>query len=60
MVLAGAQTAEPLRQAAELFDRLWANRGDGTYTAEYAAYRDDSLWKGLRYRFMEWSGLSSF
>lgn len=59
VVVSGDATAEPLRRAGELFERLWANR-DKNFTVDYPAYRDASLFKSLRYRYMEWSGLSSW
>lgn len=39
---------------------LWNNDPDRFFSVPYAAYEDRSLLKRGLYRFMEWSGLSSF
>ncbi|WP_025436508.1 phospholipase D-like domain-containing protein [Peptoclostridium acidaminophilum] len=43
----------------EYFDRIWENQ-NGTYTADFSEYQDDSLWKVLIYRFQEKTGLCTF
>ncbi|HVI40893.1 MAG TPA: phospholipase D family protein, partial [Anaerovoracaceae bacterium] len=41
------------------FDKIWENQ-DGTYTADFSEYQDDSLWKVLIYRLQEKTGLCTF
>ncbi len=60
LLVTGSLTAEPLRQAAALFDQFWANAGGERFTAEYATYRDDALGKGVRYRLMERTGWNNY
>jgi hypothetical protein len=43
----------------EYFDDIFTNR-DAEYTVPFERYRDDSWLKGLKYRFQESTGLSSF
>ena len=43
----------------DYFNRLWSNE-NGTYTLEFEAYRDETLWKKLFYRIQEFTGLSTF
>ena len=45
--------------ASAYFDKMWQNAG-GTYTADYGAHKDDTIWKSSLYRVMEFSGMSSF
>lgn len=48
-----------MRDVEKYWNRLWNNEG-GLYTLEYSYYEDSSLWKQFRYRFQEFTGLSSF
>lgn len=48
------------REMLEHFDHQWNNSGNRTYSYEYEKFSDDSLWLSLQYRFMEFSGLSTF
>jgi len=41
------------------FNQIWENQ-NGTYTADYSEYADDSLWKTIVYRFQEKTGLCTF
>ena len=47
------------KDGEKYFERLWSNT-NGTFTIDYAAYADDTIWKSLVYRFMEITGLSTF
>ncbi|MFM1884894.1 MAG: hypothetical protein RL026_51 [Pseudomonadota bacterium] len=42
------------------FEGLWTNRDGLQCSVPAAVWRDDSRWRQLLYRFMEWSGLSTF
>ncbi|MDV2441941.1 phospholipase D-like domain-containing protein [Acinetobacter gerneri] len=46
--------------ANQYFDRNWQNLDGRHMSVEYAKYADDSSLKYWLYRFMEWSGLSTF
>lgn len=48
------------KDAQNYFDRLWNNKDGRSYTLDYSAYEDQTFWKGVIYKFMERSGLSSF
>ncbi|MBR0600193.1 phospholipase D family protein [Sinanaerobacter chloroacetimidivorans] len=51
---------DPLAEDFEAyFHRIWFNQ-DGTYTADYTEYMDDSIFRIMIYRFQEWTGLSTF
>lgn len=47
------------RKVSSYFDMLWDNSG-GNYTLPFEAYKDDSLFKYILYRFQEATGFSSF
>ena len=49
-----------LQKARETFDRWWSNPDGRTYTTEYKTYKDTSILKKIKARFMENSGMSSF
>lgn len=59
VVISGSSSADLLHSATELFATLWSNSG-GTYTTEYATYRDESLFRNARVRFMERTGMCSW
>ena len=42
------------------FDAAWTNAHGRQITVDYAKYADESKVKYWLYRFMEWSGLSTF
>ena len=56
----GAPDAEVLSDARQFFDAAWSNEDGRLYTLDYEAYAKSSWWQGFKYRFMEWSGISSF
>lgn len=43
----------------DYFTRLWSNE-NGTYTLDFEAYKDETLWKKIFYRIQEFTGLSTF
>lgn len=47
-------------EMVEFFERQWNNQEGRTYSYPYEDYADDSVWLKLQYRFMEFSGLSTF
>ena len=46
-------------EVSSYFERIWSNE-DGTYTVDFEAYEDTSIFRYLLYRFQEATGLSSF
>ena len=46
--------------AGQYFDAAWTNAHGRQITVDYAKYADESKVKYWLYRFMEWSGLSTF
>ena len=44
----------------EFFEEQWNNQDGRTYSYAYEDYANDSVWLKLQYRFMEFSGLSTF
>lgn len=53
-------TAPVMRQARALFERNWSNPGGNLYSQPYEDFADHSRWRYGIYRFMEFSGLSTF
>ena len=49
-----------LTDAVTHFDSLWNNRPDQVLSVDYEYYRDESVFKRSFYRFMEWTGFSTF
>ena len=49
-----------LRDACRHFDSLWNNEPGRLFSVDYAHYRDESLIKRWKYRWMEASGMSTF
>lgn len=49
-----------MKRARETFDRWWSNPDGQTFTADDQTYEDTSLWRKIRARAMEATGLSSF
>lgn len=49
-----------LNDAQVYFDRAWQNTNQQKISVDYAEYKDDSSTKYWFYRFLEWSGLSTF
>jgi phosphatidylserine/phosphatidylglycerophosphate/cardiolipin synthase-like enzyme len=60
VVVTGTVTSAPFTDAQTYFDDAWHNTGGREYSVDYAHYKDESLWRRGLYRFMEWSGISSF
>lgn len=56
----GPSDAEVFQNASGFFADRWNNNDGRSYTVDYAAYEDASLLSRVRYRFMEWSGWSTF
>lgn len=60
-ILVSGDAAYPaLSEAQQYFDRAWNNTNQQLISVEYAKYQDDSTFKYWLYRFLEWSGLSTF
>lgn len=55
----GASDATVFQDAKAYFERAWHNQ-NGKHSLDYQAYADESTFKYLLYRVMEWSGLSTF
>lgn len=58
--LVGERTEPIIRQARALFERNWSNPGGNLYSQPYEDFADHSRWRYGVYRFMEFSGLSTF
>ena len=55
------QMQDPVFQDAQhYFNTAWSNLEGKNMSVDYAVYADESKWKYAVYRFMEWSGLSTF
>lgn len=42
------------------FDTLWNNKNNIKHTVPFDEYKDNSLYRVIKYRFMEFSGISTF
>ncbi len=60
VVVRGPTAAPIFTAAAGFLKQVWGNRGGRHCTLPFFAYRETSWLKWLRYRFMEWSGISTF
>jgi phosphatidylserine/phosphatidylglycerophosphate/cardiolipin synthase-like enzyme len=60
VVVEGQSDKEPFTDAIRYFDDEWRNRADRLYSVDYSDYKDKSWWHLWLYRFMEWSGVSTF
>lgn len=58
-VVGSAQTPV-FKDASAYFNRAWSNENGRQASLDYAQYADESKLKYALYRFMEWSGLSTF
>mgnify|MGYP003435966503 CR=1 FL=1 len=56
----GSSQASVFVDAQRYFNSSWSNQNGQKASLDYAAYQDDSRWKYWLYRFMEWSGWSTF
>lgn len=56
----GAPSQQVFADASAYFNTAWSNQNGRQMSVDYAKYADDSKLKYALYRFMEWSGLSTF
>jgi phosphatidylserine/phosphatidylglycerophosphate/cardiolipin synthase-like enzyme len=56
----GASEAQVFSDAKQYFDTAWSNLDGKNMSVGYSQYADESKLKYGIYRFMEWSGLSTF
>lgn len=56
----GASQAQVFSDANQYFDTAWSNLDGKNMSVDYSQYADESKLKYGIYRFMEWSGLSTF
>ena len=56
----GPQNAQVFKDATGYFNAAWSNQDGKQMSVEYSQYADESTLKYALYRFMEWSGLSTF
>ncbi len=56
----GLVQAPVFMDAQRYFEAAWSNLEGRQMSLDYPAYADDSRWKYGLYRFMEWSGWSTF
>ena len=60
VLVEGLSSAEVFAKARDWFDLLWENRPEEVYSSDFEKYKDESLIKVLMYRWMEFSGMSTF
>lgn len=60
LLVKGKSQAAVFQDATRYFDTAWSNLNGRQMSVDYAKYADDSKLKYWTYRFMEWSGLSTF
>lgn len=58
--ITGNSTSPVLTDARTLFEQLWSNQDSQELSVSYETYADPSLWKTIRYRVMEFTGVSRF
>ena len=56
----GSTQAQVFQDADQYFNTAWSNLEGKQMSVDYAQYADESKLKYTLYRFMEWSGLSTF
>lgn len=56
----GGRDVPVFTQANQYFNRAWSNLDGRQMSVPYSQYADESKLKYALYRFMEWSGLSTF
>lgn len=56
----GSTQAQVFQDAEQYFNTAWSNLEGKQMSVDYAQYADESKLKYALYRFMEWSGLSTF
>ncbi|MEQ8207273.1 MAG: phospholipase D-like domain-containing protein [Woeseia sp.] len=60
VVVRGSGTESVFADAHEYFENSWNNTDGRIYSLPYVHYEDTSFWRRRLYRFMEWSGISTF
>lgn len=60
LIVVGAGDHPVFRAIADLFERYWSNQDGIAFSLPYATFAEPRPLKYLRYRFMEWSGWSTF
>ena len=60
MRVIGSAQAQVFKDAGQYFNTAWNNQNERQMTVDYAKYADESKLKYWLYRFMEWSGWSTF
>ncbi len=51
--------SQVVREATGYFERIWQNH-DGVYSLDFKEFTEKSPFQYARYRFQEWSGMSTF
>ena len=59
-VIRGNLSVPAISDANSYFERLWSNMNGKIYTTDYESYEDSSIYKTVKYRIMEKTGMSSF
>ncbi|WP_216937274.1 MULTISPECIES: phospholipase D-like domain-containing protein [unclassified Acinetobacter] len=60
MRVLGQPQAEVFREAQQYFEGAWSNLNGRSMSVDYRHYAENSFFKYWLYRFMEWSGWSTF
>jgi len=60
MRVVGQPQAEVFRDAQQYFEGAWSNLNGRSMSVDYTQYAENSFFKYWLYRFMEWSGWSTF
>lgn len=60
IMVKGQTQATVFQDATRYFNTAWSNLNGRQMSVDYAQYADESQLKYWTYRFMEWSGLSTF
>lgn len=60
MLVVGKVQDQVFKDAQNYFNTSWSNLQGRQMSVDYAKYADESKVKYWIYRFMEWSGLSTF
>jgi len=56
----GLKNAQVFKDASQYFNTAWSNLDGKQMSVDYSKYADESTMKYVLYRFMEWSGISTF
>jgi phosphatidylserine/phosphatidylglycerophosphate/cardiolipin synthase-like enzyme len=59
VMIAGDAQAKVLKEASDYFEGLWSNP-DHAFSVPYEALKVTGIWMKVKYRFQEWSGISTF